>query len=146
MGTSRCSALLAAIALAGCGDAGSAGERREILRVVEAGRDALVAGRAREACALLTDAGRRRSLAYASYDSTRDCESTVRQIVREARDPMVDEDWIDRAPRARFEVTEVELSRAKVRVTEGPDTITIELRRTADGWRIDNSDDVPHGD
>ena len=138
--------VVVALVAAGCGKPGSEQERREILETVESGRDALVAGRAKEACALLTEDGRRRSLEYIPYDQGRDCESTVRRLVKEARHPAVLEDWIDVAPRAKFEVTEIDDDRAKVRVDADDDTIHIELRRTPDGWRIDNSDDVPQGD
>lgn len=94
--------------MAACGEPGSETERREVLRVVEAGRDALVAGRPNDACALLTTEGRRRSTEYASgYRRGHDCESTVREMLKEARNPLAEENWLDRAPRAKFEVIDL---------------------------------------
>jgi hypothetical protein len=148
----RTGALLCAVALSalGCGGEGSAGERRDIVETMKAGRDALVAGRAAEACALLTPHGRKQSIEFPSiYDRARDCEHVVRLMLKDARlaARTGDEPWVDRARGAEFEVTEIDGSEATVQVDVGAgETFSVELRRIDAGWRIDDSDNVPHGD
>ncbi len=142
-------ALICVFALSPLGCDG-ADERRDIVETMKAGRDALVSGRAREACALLTPHGRERSLAFASiHDRARDCEHVVRLMLKDARlDARTGEEpWVDRARRADFEVTDVDGSDATVRVDVGEgETFDVKLRRIDAEWRIDDSDTVPHGD
>jgi hypothetical protein len=149
MARARSFALLVALAvwIAACGEPGSKDERREILGVVDRARDAFVAGRADEACALLTDAGRERSREFVgSYGRGRSCKATIRELHRLDREPMVDVNDVELASDASFEVIAVDGSRATVEATAGGNEVTIELRRTPGGWLIDNSSNVPQGD
>jgi hypothetical protein len=146
-------ALLAA-ATAGCGD--DSRERDAVLRVVDRARDALAAGRAHDFCALLTPHGRARSLEFrVDFDhdgglppSSPRVPQTCEQIVdRERRLDRGEHGFFDAARTATFRVRELGDSRATVRghARGGSYETTLRLRKTAAGWRIDDSSGIPTG-
>jgi hypothetical protein len=144
-----CTVVVAAAALAGCGGSGAPDEERDaILRVLDQARDHVVAGREREACALLTPHGRERSLGYGrAYEDTQSCERALRWVVGTAEDErLFGPTDLDVLADTRFEVEEVDGDRARVTARSGADEATIELRRTPAGWRIHDSPVVPVGD
>jgi hypothetical protein len=133
------SALLAVlvVVLVGCGE-DEASDGEQVLAVMEEARAALVAGDGDTACALLTEAGRERAVAF---DELSTCEETVRAARRS--DPSSVED----AEKARFAEPVVDGDRASVDIdVEEYVTINVRLLRTGDGWRIDDSEAVPYGD
>jgi hypothetical protein len=155
-------------AMAGCGSAAngapaspSAGERSAVLRVVEAGRRALLAGDGEGACRLLTRRGQRRALAF-QVDfvpegtpiptKRRGVPQTCAQIVRAEwkaeHEEGVDPSWTPDLRAATFRVVSLRGARARVRLevpeANGP-TVSLSLVRTQRGWRIDNSDAIPSG-
>jgi hypothetical protein len=138
-------------AAAGCGD-----DRDAVLEVMEDGRKALLAGDGRAACALLSEHGRRRVLEFqVDFAETgtpvptdqpgvpQTCEAILRAESKGAR-----ESWKPDLEQARFRVTSIEGDRARVSLTgREPYAARVEfsLVKTADGWRIDDSDAVPSG-
>jgi hypothetical protein len=147
-------AIAAVAVVAGCagGDAGN-DERGAVLAVMEDARAAVVDGDGETACGLLTEHGRRRVLEY-QVDfapvgtpvptDRRGVPQTCEAILRAERkaDP-----WsIKDARAAHFDVRSIDGGRASVRLT-APQGATVEfaLVRTAEGWRIDDSDAVPSG-
>lgn len=124
------------------------------------GRAALLAGDGRRACALLTRHGRRRALEFrVDYDHggairsddprlPQTCEAIVRRKYADAKRAGGDDDWTSDLRRSRFEAVRVRGARATVRLRVlnpyGP-RVRFSLARTAQGWRIDDSDAVPSG-
>jgi len=150
-------AVLAAAGV-GCGSATDpaakrgGGERAAVLRVMEAGRKALLAGDGKAACRLLTPHGRKRALGFQvdfDHGVPKTCVGIVRAEFRLEHDPDVDQSWTPDLKAASFRVTSLDRDRARVRLTvpgaSGP-TVEFSLRKTAHGWRIDDSDAVPSGD
>jgi hypothetical protein len=161
-------AMLIALAVwGGCGsaanDAAERGddERGAVLRVMEAGRAALLAGDAQTACGLLTAHGRTRALGF-QVDfapsgtpvptKRRGVPQTCEQILR-AESKLehladVDQSWTPDLKAAKFHVVSINNESARVRLrvpgAYGP-TVEFSLRKTARGWRIDDSDAVPSG-
>jgi hypothetical protein len=144
---------LAAIAVAAAPNGAGDDQRDAILKVMERGRDALLAGKGRKACSLLTRHGRRQALRFGVADfrenPPRTCRGVLRREYREEHDPELDPTWSEELLRSRFTVTRVKDGRATVRLkileAYGP-TVTFQLRKTAHGWRIHDSDAVPYGD
>jgi hypothetical protein len=135
------------LAAAGCGGSGSAEERRDIRAVADAARDAFVAGRAKEACALLTPHGRERAREFGpAYENTASCEDAVEHVLEIERDPRVDSEEREKLAEAQFDVVEVDGSKARVTVAAYSESVTVEVRKTPDGWRIHDSEVVPEGD
>jgi hypothetical protein len=155
-------------AVAGCGASAdgapatrSAGERAAVLRVVEAGRRALLAGDGERACRLLTPRGRRRALAFQvdfvpegtpiptkRRGVPQTCEQIVRAEHKAEHDENVDPSWTPDLRAAEFHVVSMRGTRARVRLevpeAYGP-TVSFTLVRTSRGWRIDDSDAIPSG-
>ena len=120
-----------------------------MLRVADAARDAMVAGDPAAACALLTPHGRERSKGYGrAYEDTPSCEAALAYVVEISRDPSAGVRELEDLARAEFEVTDIDGSTARVDADagQGGEPIEIELRKTADGWRVHDSDVVPEGD
>jgi hypothetical protein len=151
----------------GCGstanDAAERGEdqRGAVLRVMEAGRTALLAGDGQTACRLLTTHGRTRALGFqVDFAPTgtpvptkrrgvpRTCEQIVRAESKREHLPDVNPSWTPDLKAAKFAVVSINKDTAQVRLevpgAYGP-TIEFSLSKTAHGWRIDDSDAVPTG-
>ena len=125
------------LAAAGCASE-DAGDREQVLDVMEQARAALAEGDGGAACDLLTDAGRERAVAFDDFGT---CEETVRKA-RES-DPSSVED----AERARLGEPTIDGDRASVDIeVDEYVTINVSLALTADGWRIDDSEAVPVGE
>jgi hypothetical protein len=138
---------------------GSAQERAAILRVMEDGRRALLAGDGETACRLLTARGRKRSLLYQidfvpegtdiptkRRGVPQTCPEIVRAEWKLEHDPQVDQSWIPGLRRARFAVISVQGRRARVRLKvpgKYEPAFRFTLLRTERGWRIDDSDALP---
>jgi hypothetical protein len=137
------------------------GERGAVLRVLEAGRTALLAGDGQAACRLLTTHGRTRALGFqVDFAPTgtpvptkrrgvpQTCEQIVRAESKREHLPDVNPSWTPDLKAARFNVVSINNDTARVRLevpgAYGP-TIDFSLRKTAQGWRIDDSDAVPTG-
>lgn len=141
-----------ALALAGCGGMGGpGGEQGKILDVMDKGRDALLANRAADVCALLTDHGRARSLGFAvdfaGGPAAGRCEQVV-DIESRSDDPADQlSSWRHALKSLDFTVEEVRGDRATVTLGGGiyEPKLHFTLVRTPDGWRIDDSSDVPGG-
>jgi hypothetical protein len=155
-------------AVAGCGASaggapasGSAGERAAVLRVVEAGRRALLAGDGEGACRLLTARAQRRALAFQvdfvpegtpiptkRRGVPQTCEQIVRAEWKAEHEDGVDPSWTPDLRAATFRVVSLHGARARVRLqvpeAYGP-TVKLSLVRTERGWRIDDSDAIPSG-
>jgi hypothetical protein len=154
-------------AWAGCGstanDAAERGadERGAVLRVMEAGRTALLAGDGQTACRLLTTHGRTRALGFQvdfAPTGTRvptkrrgvpqTCEQILRAESKLEHLPDGDPSWTPDLKAAKFKVVSIDDDNAQVRLevpgAYGP-TVEFALRKTAHGWRIDDSDAVPSG-
>ena len=133
--------LLVAVLAVGCGEeeeAAPSGDREQVLDVLEQARTALAAGDGEAACALLTEGGRERAVNFDDFDT---CEETVAAAGRS--DPSSVED----AGKARLAEPVIDGDRASVDLeVEQYVTINVVLVRTADGWRIDDSEAVPYGD
>jgi hypothetical protein len=140
-----------AATLAACGSSASTDDRTAILRTLEDGRRALLAGDGQAACALATPAGRRRAMAFAGdlddpSTPARDCADIVRgeRRQRDARSY-----WVRDLEGGRFAVTALKGDRATVRFTgpkRFPAKVDLTLLRGDDGtWRVDDSDAVPYG-
>jgi hypothetical protein len=131
------------------------------LRVMEDGRTALLAGDGQAACRLPTRHGRRRALGFqVDFAPTgtpvptkrRGVPQTCEQIVRaeSKREHLADvgPSWTPDLKAAKFNVVSIINDTAQVRLevpgAYGP-TIEFSLRKTAHGWRIDDSDAVPTG-
>jgi hypothetical protein len=141
----------------GCGNSHGS-DRAAILKVMEAGRTALLAGDGQRACALMTPVERARSTAAFSksdfgYDEEggyprssgplpKSCEELVRREAKEGNIPRAD------LRKSIFSVTSIKGSRATVRLrvqeNHGP-RVGFVLRKTQAGWRIDGSDAEPRG-
>ena len=154
-------AVACVLALGGCGeDSGATAEGRDeaILEAVERGRDALLEGDGPQACALLTQGGRRRALNYrVNFDQggllaaddprvPQTCEEIATAMVQEAR---IHEGltWDADLQIGRFEVVSRSETAAVVALVL-PDPyvdVKLELRSTDDGWRIDDSNIIPFG-
>jgi hypothetical protein len=120
---------------------------------MEAARMALVEGDARTACGLLTRHGRERVLGFqVDFAPTGTPVPTDRRgVPQTCEEILVAERRADRwsiedAGAARFRVRSIEGDRASVRL-EAPQgaAVHFSLVRTAEGWRIDDSDAVPSG-
>src|SRR3954471_9036361 len=155
-------------AMTGCGSAadgapanGSGGERADVLRVVEAGRRALLAGDGEGACRLLTRRAQRRALAFQvdfvpegtpiptkRRGVPQTCEQIVRAEWKADHEEGVDPSWTPDLRAGRFRVVSLRGARARVRLgapeAYGP-TVSFSLVRTQRGWRIDDSDAIPSG-
>ena len=148
-----------ATAAGGAPEQGSAEERAAILRVMEAGRRALLAGDGEAACRLLTAAGRRRALLYQAdfvpegtdiptkrRGVPQTCPAIVRAEWKLEHEPQVDQSWTPDLRIARFSVVSLQGRRARVRLKVpgryGP-SFRFTLLRTERGWRIDDSDAIP---
>jgi hypothetical protein len=128
--------LIVLAALAGCGGDGDAGTPVDTM---EQARTAFLDKDADAACALLTEHGRQQALAFAEKDT---CEANFRAEVVERTSRMRQQ-----VEEAKFAVTNEDGDRATVQLTSGPYIeIDVELVKTADGWRIDDSEVVPSGD
>ncbi|HEY1276357.1 MAG TPA: hypothetical protein VGF25_15715 [Thermoleophilaceae bacterium] len=145
---------LVAVAAAVAGDraAPPPKQRDAILSVMSRGRDALLAGKARRACSLLTHHGRLQALRFGDADfddPPRTCRGVVRREWEEEHGPNGGLTWSGDLRNSRFRVARVKGRRAtvKLKVLEpyGP-TVTFRLRKTEHGWRIHDSDAVPYGD
>jgi hypothetical protein len=149
------------VLLTGCGTHGTT-ERAaaEIRQVLERARTALLQNEPSRVCNLLTAHGRRRSLGFQvdfaeegtavpSKDSRlpQTCEAVVEREWTSARRSGA-QSWPLDLRHARFAVVSVEgaTARAQLEVVKpyGP-VIGFTLRKTASGWRIDDSDAVPEG-
>ena len=136
-------------------------ERSAVLRVMEAGKTALLAEDGQTACRLLTGHGRTRALGFQvdfAAAGTRvpikrrgvpqTCEQIVRAESRREHLPDVDPSWTPDLKAAKFNVVSIDNKTAQVRLevpgAYGP-TVEFSLRKTAHGWRIDDSDAVPSG-
>jgi hypothetical protein len=151
----------------GCGSAANdaaergANERGAVLRVMEAGRSALLAGDAQTACRLLTTHGRTRALGFQvdfapsgtpvptkRRGVPQTCEQILRAESKREHLPDVDQSWTPDLKAAKFSVVSINNDNARVRLevpgAYGP-TVEFSLRKTAHGWRIDDSDAVPSG-
>lgn len=131
------------------------------MRVMEAAKTALLAGDGRTACDLLTAHGRRRALGFqvdfAPTGTTvptkrrgvpQTCEQIVRAESKGEHTPNVDQSWTPDLKAATFHVVSIDNDTAHVRlqVRRSPGlTVEFSLRRTTQGWRIDDSDAVPSG-
>jgi hypothetical protein len=152
-------------AWAGCdgGDAAEQGEddRGAVLRVMDAGRTALLAGDGRAACRVLSAQGRTRALGFqVDFAPTgtpvpterrgvpQTCEEIVRAEWKREHLPDIDQSWTPDLRAARFDVVAIDADDARVRLevpgAYGP-TVEFSLSKTAQGWRIDDSDAVPSG-
>jgi hypothetical protein len=154
--------------VAGCGSPadgapanGSAGGRADVLRVVEAGRRALLDGDGERACRLLTPRARRRALAFQvdfvpegtpiptkRRGVPQTCEQIVRAEWKAEHEEGADPSWTPDLRAAKFRVVSLRGARARVRLevpeAYGP-TVSFSLVRTQRGWRIDDSDAIPSG-
>lgn len=132
-----------ATAAAGCGEGeeqetAATGDREQVLDVLEQARTALAAGDGEAACALLTEGGRERAVNFDRYAT---CEETV------AAAGQSDPSSVEDAGKARLAEPVIDGDRASVDLeVEEYVTINVVLVRTADGWRIDDSEAVPYGD
>jgi hypothetical protein len=139
-------------AAASCGG----NEREDVLDVMERGRTALLDGDGRAACGLLTDHGRRRVLEFQvdfaepgtqvptdQHGVPQTCEEIVQAESQASR-----ESWAPDVEQARFRVASIDGDRATA-VFEVPEEfgprVEFALVKTADGWRIDDSDALPSG-
>jgi hypothetical protein len=159
--------VIAMAGLAGCGsdasDAPETGrdERAAVLRVMGTARNALLAGDGDGACRLLTRHAQQRVLGFqVDFLPTgtpvptmrrgvpRTCEQMVRAQWRVEHLPDVDPSWTPDLKAAEFGVVSLSGDNARVRLTVpgayGP-TVDFSLLKTAQGWRIDDSDAVPSG-
>jgi hypothetical protein len=144
-------------AFAGCGGGSAQVDSAPVLSTVRAAVRALVAGRAAEACGYLTPHGRARALGWrvnidregtipsSSPRVPQTCEQIATRERRLALDPRDDFNWLDAARKARFEVVHASGGTAVLRISGGPLSTTVELRKTDAGWRIDDSPAVPSG-
>jgi hypothetical protein len=148
------------VALASCGGGSPPPDRAAILSTVHRARDALVAGRVNDACALLTPHGRRRTLGFnvdfdhdgaIQPDSPRlpqTCERLATRMLAEdhklthGRDP--GQGWVDALKQVRFALVSSDGSRATV-TDAGGSGATLKLVETPAGWRIDDSNAIPSG-
>jgi hypothetical protein len=150
---------LAALAICGCGSSGSNHEHA-VLATARAAVRALADGRVREACAYLTPHGRRRSLGFRiEFDDhaslplnspriPQTCEGLAARERKQAENPRIDNSWLVAARSASFRVTHLAGRTATVRVSSpyaGGMVTTLVLKKTRDGWRIDDSPAVPNG-
>jgi hypothetical protein len=159
--------VIAIAGLAGCGsdarDAPEPGgdERAAVLRVMEDARGALLADDGDGACRLLTGHGQQRVLGFqVEFLPTgtpvpakrrgvpQTCEQMVRAQWRVEHLPDFEPSWTRDLKVAKFEVVSLSGDNARVRLTVpgayGP-TFDFSLLKTAQGWRIDDSDAVPSG-
>jgi hypothetical protein len=136
-------------------------ERAAVMRVMEDGRTALLAGDVQSACRLLTTRGLTRALGFqADFAPTgtpvstkrrgvpQTCEQMVRAEWKREHLPDVNPSWTPDLKAATFNVVSVNNDTAQVRLgvpgAYGP-TIEFSLRKTPRGWRIDDADAVPTG-
>jgi hypothetical protein len=151
---------LLVIAFTGCGGGDSGGtvsDERAILKVMEEGRDALLKGDAGAACMLLTDHGRERTLQYQvdfleegtrvpSSDprAPQSCEAMVPAVLHELGSPL------------KSTIKDVKFNVVSIDESEGEATVSAQEGNYAEatfrlleipdqGWRIDDSNDVPSG-
>jgi hypothetical protein len=153
---------VAVIALGACGseahDAPEGDERGAVLRVMENARNALLDGDGEGACGLLTEHARRRVLEF-QVDflpagtpvptRRRGVPQTCADMARaQWRLEQRDRSWSRDLTAAEFEVSELAGEDARVRLKVpgefGPE-VGFSVVKTADGWRIDDSDGVPSG-
>ena len=148
-----------ATAAGGAPQQGSAQERAAILRVMKAGRRALLAGDGEAACRLLTARGRKRSLLYQidfvpegtdiptkRRGVPQTCPEIVRAEFKQEEDPQVDDSWRPGLRVARFSIISLQGRRARVRLKvpgKHEPSFRFTLLRTERGWRIDDSDALP---
>jgi hypothetical protein len=143
-------------ALAACGGAPRDDDRASVLRVVAQGRTALLHDDAAAACRLLTPHARRRVLGFQGdfrpegssrrRGVPRTCEQIAHAEFESDHQANVDPSWTPDVRRARFEVVSLRSDRARIRVHTPAPPVDLELVKTPDGWRIDDSDVVPSGD
>jgi hypothetical protein len=136
-------------------------ERGAVLRVVEAGRTALLAGDGQTACGLLTTHGRTRALGFqVDFAPTgtpvptkrrgvpQTCEQILRAESKREHLAEANQSWTPDLKQAKFTVVAINHDTAHVRLevpgAYGP-TVEFSLRKTAHGWRVDDSDAVPSG-
>jgi hypothetical protein len=139
--------LAIAIGVAGCAD-----ERGAVLQVMNRARTAVLAGDGQTACRLLTAHGRRRVLGFqVDFAPTGTRVPTTRRGVPQTcaqilhAEAGLDRSWIRDLRGARLGGVAIDGDAARVRLlVDGPD-VQFALRRTAQGWRIDDSDAVPSG-
>ena len=131
-----------------------------VLRVMEAGRDALLAGDDDGECRLLTHNGRQRVLGSrsTSFGGTpaptkrgrvpQTCEQVLRAQARREQLPNADPSLTPDLNAEEFHILSLERDTARVQLkvpgASGP-TVEFLLLKTAHGWRIDDSDAVPSG-
>jgi hypothetical protein len=150
------------VGLTGCGGGdGDAGEKvadeQAILDVMEKGRQALLSGDAAAACRLLTDHARERTLQYQvdfleegtpvpSTDprAPQSCEAMVPAVLHELGSPL--KSTIDDV---KFDVISIDEGEGTATVAAQEGTYSEATFRLLDvpdeGWRIDDSNDVPSG-
>jgi hypothetical protein len=148
----RCHIALALTALC-LGACGGHEDDDAIVRVLHDARSAVLAGDGSGACRLLTAHGRRRALAFGAELGTpgdpqpSSCEELVRsQRALARRDPS--SSWPDDLGDATFEVLSASdaHAQAEMRVQDLLGTAIrwrVQLRKTAAGWRIDDSNAIP---
>ena len=141
---------LAALCLGACG---GHEEDDAIMEVLHDARSAVLAGDGSGACRLLTAQGRRRALAFGAElgapgdPQPNSCENLVRsQRALARRDPS--SSWPDDLRDANFEVLSASdaKAQAEMRVQDLLGTAIrwrVQLRKTAAGWRIDDSNAIP---
>jgi hypothetical protein len=165
--TFRAGLVIAIAGLGGCGggdrDAPETAhdEHAAVLRVMGDARSVLLAGDGEGACRLLTRHGLQRVLGFqVDFLPTgtpvptkrrgvpQTCEQMVRAQLRAERLPDVGPSWTPDLKAAEFEVVSLSGDNARVRLrvpgAYGP-TVDFSLLKTAQGWRIDDSDAVPSG-
>jgi hypothetical protein len=129
----------------------AADERPSVLRLMERARSALLGNRAHEACSLLTRHGRRQALGFRvdfNRGLPRTCVAMVKREWKEAHIPRVNVSWPSDLRHSSFTVVRLHGAAASVRLRVrkpyGP-RVHFRLRKTSEGWRIDDSDAVPQG-
>jgi hypothetical protein len=153
----------ALIGLVGCGGGGdgdtrgTVSDRQEILSVMEEGRDALLKRDGGAACRLLTDHGRDRTLQYqvdfleegtrvpsTDPQAPQTCESMVPAVLNELGSPLR-----STIENVEFQVVSIDGDDGEATVAALKDNYneaTFNLLKDPDeGWRIDDSNDVPSG-
>ena len=159
-------AIVGLAAWGGCGSTTNDAEKRRdderaVLRLLETGRTALLAGDGEAACRLLTAHGRARALGFQvdfapsgtpvptkRRGVPQTCEQILRAESRREHLPDANQSWTPDLKAARFNVVSIDDDTARVRLevpgAYGP-TVEFSLRKTAQGWRIDDADAVPSG-
>jgi hypothetical protein len=155
--------LFLGLALWGCGGGGdsdgggSTADRQAILQVMDQGRSALLKGDAAAACALLTPHGRERTLQYqvdflkegtrvpsTNPQAPQSCGAMVPAVLDELGAPL-----ISTIKSVDFQVVSIDEANHRATVDasrDGYTEATFRLQELSDdGWRIDDSNDVPSG-